>query len=283
MTRRRFDFAAVRRREIERHARHVGAAETEDFWRWLVAWCWHNTQSKDPVSAVMNAAARMGGTCTVSGAENILVQADATPQRRKARPLGKFLGVAYEHRQICGIKTFGPHTPPAIRREQNRMTQESRRRARDIQSRDQYEANSLSRRMPWKIEGISRRSWYRKQKKDGTSPSAITPTPKVGTSPSAIIFPFSADAPVPAETPQAAVRANAQPCAYGRHFTPRWIAAREACCLRNKRWRMRDLRRGGSATAHRLGAGSENSKNIDLVAVSSMFKCEQRFQIATID
>jgi hypothetical protein len=252
MKRRPLDMAAVRRREIERHASHVGAAETDDFWRWPVAWCWHNSQSKDPVYAVMGAVARMGGTYTITQAENILEQAKAMHQRRKARPLGKFLGVTYEHRRICGIKTFGPSTPPAIRREQNRMTQESRRRARGAQSRDQYESNSLSRRMPWKVEGISRRSWYRKRKHGGTSPSAIIPTPKVGTSPSAIIFLFNADTPVPAETPQAAVRANAQPCTYGKHFTKRWIAARQACCLRNKRWRMTDLRRGRVATAHQM-------------------------------
>ena len=229
MKRRPFNMAAVRRREIERHARHIGAADTDDFYRWLFAWCWHNTQSKDPVNALMGAVARMGGTCTITQAENILEQAKAMHQRRKARPLGKFLGVTYEHRRICGIRTFGPSTSPAMRREQNRMTQESRRRARGVQSRDQYEVNSLSRRMPWKVAGISRRSWYRKR------------TP-VGTSPSAIIFLFNADAPVPAETPQAAVRANAQPCAYGKHFTKRWIAARKTCCLRNKRWQVRELR-----------------------------------------
>jgi len=31
-----FDFAAKRRREIELHARHVGAAQTADFSRWLL-------------------------------------------------------------------------------------------------------------------------------------------------------------------------------------------------------------------------------------------------------
>ena len=45
-----FSLPAIRRREIERHALHVGAADTEDLWRWLVAWCWHNDQNaRDPV------------------------------------------------------------------------------------------------------------------------------------------------------------------------------------------------------------------------------------------
>ena len=33
----RFDFAPTRRREIERHARRVGAAYTDDLYRWLLA------------------------------------------------------------------------------------------------------------------------------------------------------------------------------------------------------------------------------------------------------
>jgi hypothetical protein len=55
------NLPAIRRGEIERHALHVGAADTEDFWRWLIAWCWHNGQNRiDPAGAVMMAAARMG-------------------------------------------------------------------------------------------------------------------------------------------------------------------------------------------------------------------------------
>jgi hypothetical protein len=44
-----FCFAAKRRREIVLHARHVEAAETEDFSRWLIAWLWHNPGAKDQI------------------------------------------------------------------------------------------------------------------------------------------------------------------------------------------------------------------------------------------
>jgi len=242
MKRRSFDIAVIRRREIERHARYIGAAKTEDFWRWPVAWCWHNTQSKDPVTALIDAIARMGGTYSATEAEDVLQRAGEMYQRRKARPLGKFLGVTYEQRRICGIRTFGPRTPPAIKREQNRMTQEMRRRAKGVQSREEYENNSLSRRKPWKAEGISRRTWERRRKRGQAvaSPSAIIPTLKVDASPSAIICLFNADPPASIEdrkglfeqTPSLAATASTSQ-----------VAREKACGLRHSRWRMRDPRR----------------------------------------
>ena len=57
--RRSFCQAAKRRREIVRHALHVGAAETEDFDRWLISWAQHNPRSKDPLGALMMAAERV--------------------------------------------------------------------------------------------------------------------------------------------------------------------------------------------------------------------------------
>jgi hypothetical protein len=50
----------IRRREIERLARHADAAGTEDLHRYLIAWAWHNKQSTDPIWAITNAARRMG-------------------------------------------------------------------------------------------------------------------------------------------------------------------------------------------------------------------------------
>jgi len=55
-----FSVPVTRRGEIVRHAKHVGAADTEDYWRWLVAWVWHNPTSKDQVGALMFASVRMG-------------------------------------------------------------------------------------------------------------------------------------------------------------------------------------------------------------------------------
>ena len=217
--RRSFDIAAARRRQIERHARHIGAAETEDFWRWPVAWSWHNGQSKDPVNALIGAVARMGGSCSAAEAEDLLEQAKAIHQRRKAGPLGKFLGVTYEHRRACGITTFGPRMPPPLRKEKDRMGQEKRRRARGACTREEYEANCLSRTRPWEAQGISRRTWERRRRERRlravASPSTATPTPTNDATPSTAISFLANDGVASAEPPQEAVRANAQPCGHG--------------------------------------------------------------------
>src|SRR5262245_6048758 len=55
--RKNFDFAAKRRREIVLHARHVGAAETEDFDRWLLMLALHNPGAKDQVYYLMRTSA----------------------------------------------------------------------------------------------------------------------------------------------------------------------------------------------------------------------------------
>jgi hypothetical protein len=80
-----FSLPAIRRDEIERHARYVGAADTDDFWRWLVAWCRHNGQnSRDPAGTLKLAAERMGGSLTDGEADAMLEKADALRQRRTA-------------------------------------------------------------------------------------------------------------------------------------------------------------------------------------------------------
>jgi hypothetical protein len=71
-----FDFAAKRRKEIVLHARHVGAHETEDFPRWLIAWHWYNPKAEDPIWSLMEAAKRMGGKITEE-------QASAITKRRR--------------------------------------------------------------------------------------------------------------------------------------------------------------------------------------------------------
>ena len=76
-----FRIDHIRRREIEAHARYVGAADTEDFERWLVAWVWHNRQSTDPIWAVANAARRMGRP-NMSDAEASAITEEASITRK---------------------------------------------------------------------------------------------------------------------------------------------------------------------------------------------------------
>jgi hypothetical protein len=174
-----YNFPALRRREIERHARDVGAAHTEDFWRWIVGWRWHNEQnSRDPAGALILAAKRMGGSLTEAGAERILETADALPRCCTADKLGKFLGVTYAQRQRLAITTIGSidvnkRSRALLRKRKNRLHNERKRRAQGIRPRAAYEENSLMHIKPWEAEGISRRTWYRRKR--GTGPSAPIP------------------------------------------------------------------------------------------------------------
>jgi hypothetical protein len=58
-----FNIDSRRRREIESYAQYAAAADSEDFWRWLVAWIWHY-RGQNLISRLINAARRMGGKLT---------------------------------------------------------------------------------------------------------------------------------------------------------------------------------------------------------------------------
>jgi hypothetical protein len=230
-----FNLPAIRRREIERHARDVGAADTEDYWRWLVAWVWHNPTSTDQVFALEDISEKMGRKLGPSEIDEILDQAKAIRRRCSADALAKFLGVTYARRQRLRITTIGAidvgeRARKELRRRRNRRAHEQRRRANGVRPRAEYRATSRTACKPWEAAGLSRRTWYRKTSaamvvvvvaakaaaaaapaKDGavplsTSPSAAIPTltecAENGTSPSAALFLSPADTPVPPERKQ---------------------------------------------------------------------------------
>ena len=214
-----YNFPALRRREIERHARDVGAAHTEDFWRWIVGWRWHNEQnSRDPAGALILAAKRMGGSLTEAGAERILETADALPRCCTADKLAKFLGVTYAQRQRLAITTIGSidvnkRSRALLRKRKNRLHNERKRRAQGIRPRAAYKENSLMHIKPWEVEGISRRTWYRRKRGTGPSPP-ISPLKNGGTNgtgPSAALLSLPADALVPPERKQGRRRGRACP------------------------------------------------------------------------
>jgi hypothetical protein len=102
-----FDFPAKRRREIALHGRYVGAADTEDLSRWLIAWVWHNTKAKDQIWSVMECARNIGRKITEAEASAITEEASITRKHLSADNLAKFLGVTYGHRQALGLTTIG--------------------------------------------------------------------------------------------------------------------------------------------------------------------------------
>jgi hypothetical protein len=164
-----FDLNQRRRIEIERHAIHVGAAETDDLCRWLIAWVWHNPGAKDQVGAVIECARRVGRhDMSQAAAREIIDEAKGIPSCRKADPLAAWLSLTYVDRQKLHIRTIGSvnvkkRARTELRKRSKRLAQERRRRTRGARSRVEYENNSLAATRPWKKLNMSRRTWYRRK------------------------------------------------------------------------------------------------------------------------
>lgn len=104
-----------------------------------------------------------------------------SPQRWKADALAWRLRLTMEQRTMLGITTIGAidmnkGARTKRRREYQRRWKAAKRRAEGIKPRKVYEEQSISRAKPWEAEGVSRRTWYRRQR--GTSARAgTTPEP----------------------------------------------------------------------------------------------------------
>jgi hypothetical protein len=160
-----FSFPAKRRREIVLHARYVGAADTEDLSRWLIAWVWHNPRAKDQVWSVMEAAKNMGGKITEAQASAVTEEASITRKRLTADNLARFLGVTYAERQALRLTTIGSvnvgkRARKVLRKRQDRLAKERKRRAAGMRP----QSESLSATKPWRGLGMSRAAWYRRNK-----------------------------------------------------------------------------------------------------------------------
>jgi hypothetical protein len=120
-------------------------------------------------------------------------------RRFSARTLGKHLRLLDTERAWLGITTFEaiditPAERRQIRREEKRMRERQRRRANGAKPRHVYEHESLTRTAPWKTEGISKRTWYRRRertRKPSVAQVRVQHLPKG----------MSDHTPVPTETP----------------------------------------------------------------------------------
>jgi hypothetical protein len=173
---RNFDFPAKRRREIVLHARLVGAAQTEDFDRWLIAWIWHNPKAKDQIWSVMEAAKPMSGEITEAKAAAIIEEASITRKHLTADNLARFLGVTHQQRQALRITTIGSvdvgkRARKELRKRHDRLAKERKRRASGARAHSEW----LSRTKPWEAMNISRRTWerHRNKARDANSSAAI--------------------------------------------------------------------------------------------------------------
>jgi hypothetical protein len=159
-----FSVDAKRRREIECHARHVGAAQTDDFDRWLVAWAWHNSKSNAPLWALQNAARHMGGRLSDAEALRVLEEADLG-RHWSADSVARFLGVTYRQRTMLGLTTIGARDFSRRRRKMQRKHKDRMYQARKrLAAGARPQAQSLSATEPWRAMNMSRAAWYRQNK-----------------------------------------------------------------------------------------------------------------------
>ena len=98
---------------------------------------------------------------------------DLAPHWYSGASLGQHLELENEARErlrAWSIKATDVTDEERVKtnREKNRIASERRRRKKGAKPRAQYEAESTSQTKPWEAQGISRRTWYRK---DGTGAS----------------------------------------------------------------------------------------------------------------
>lgn len=189
--RRPFNMAARRRREIEAHAKAVGAADTDDFDRWLIAWVWNNPGSKDQIGAVVECAHRLGRRLTKRKAAEIIEAARTTRCCRSADNLSRWLRLTYKRRQALRITTIGAfdvvkRKRTEQRRIRDRLGAERRRRARGVEP----QSEGLSWTKPWEALGICRRTWERRRAAvANSSPIDANSSPNVATPSTAVLLP----------------------------------------------------------------------------------------------
>lgn len=111
---------------------------------------------------------------TLAEHKQIIGEALASPQKWKADALAWRMRLTKEDRRMLGVTTIGAIDENKAartkrRRHLDRQRKENARRAQGIKPRREYEGKSVSAAKPWEAEGISRRTWYRRNR--GTSPA----------------------------------------------------------------------------------------------------------------
>ena len=111
---------------------------------------------------------------TIAEHKQIIGDALANPQKWKADALAWRMRLTKEERRMLGVTTIGAIDENKAartkrRRQLDRQRKENARRAKGIKPRKVYEGQSVSAAKPWEDEGISRRTWYRRQR--GTGPA----------------------------------------------------------------------------------------------------------------
>jgi hypothetical protein len=170
-----YDIRLRRRREIEALAQDNGAAETDDYPRYLVLWAQALPENADRMIGILrNASRRMGHEITEDEARDIIEEARSTSRPRTPDGWARALGLTYARRQRIGITTIGAID---VTKRQRARLRKLRKRERHRQRRQALGATprtqSLSTLKPWAAESISRRTWERRRRADANSNPAI--------------------------------------------------------------------------------------------------------------
>lgn len=104
--------------------------------------------------------------------KQIITSAIVNKRHWSADQLAWRLRLTAADREALGVTTIGAidrgkGARTKRRKERERQRKANQRRAAGIKPRDQYEASAISRAKPWKAEGISRASWYRRKRETG--------------------------------------------------------------------------------------------------------------------
>jgi hypothetical protein len=111
--------------------------------------------------------------------DQIIERVISRPRLYKADTLAAEINLTAANRERLKITTIGATDLPrdarlAARKERSRIAKETRRRACGAKQRPEYEANSANRNKPWIAAGISRRTWYRRQRGTGVATAHST-------------------------------------------------------------------------------------------------------------
>jgi hypothetical protein len=195
------DAFKMTRREIEHHARYVGAADSDDLPRWLVAWCWFNWRPKDPVGAVISAARRMGLRRELPEDEaiEILEESVEAPKHMKADALAVWLGCTWADRCACHLTRIGacdapsPQERKVLAKQRRRLAKRAERRRKGVMAREQWLAKTVTAEA--RRKGVDRSTIYRRRQRAKARMQQGFPGHATGVS-QADSFPSARDTPV---------------------------------------------------------------------------------------
>src|SRR5262245_31987058 len=156
--------------------------DTDDRSRWLIAFIWHFSEAKNPVWSVMFAFAQMNEKCSLvpigyhpgRWSDNPITETEAIAiideaadfgPIRNADKLAKYLGLTYQQRTQLEIRTIGAcDFPKRERTKQRKHKAKMRKQRARLAAGRRPQSQSLSATRPWGELGMSRATWYRRNK-----------------------------------------------------------------------------------------------------------------------